>query len=435
MAAHSRPRILRAGKRAGSVRLRTDFDDSDSYPVLFAWMPIIKFKVAKRVLHFTSIAACVSVGAISLGGCAWIFPSMGPSSHDIEHSTGTAGLPAMRVVDVDAEVTHRLVAQRSRHLFSEVLSNSPDRLQPMGLGDLLAVSIWEATPATLFGSVELDSRGIPSPAHATTLPEQPVDGEGCITVPFAGRVPAAGKTLPDISAEIQRRLTGKANQPEVLVLQTRNVSSTVTVVGEVTTSTRVPLTATHERLLDALALAAGVRQPVNKTTIQITRGNGVYALPLETIIRDPRQNIPLQPGDVITAMFQPLSFTALGATGKNDEISFETQGISLAQALARSGGLIDQRSNPHGVFVFRLEPKNVSAETPLDGMGPVDDLTPVIYRIDLKDPRSLFWIQSFPIKDRDVLYVTNAPITELQKFLNLLFTFAYPVLTGVQATR
>jgi polysaccharide export outer membrane protein len=386
-------------------------------------------------MHFTTVAACLVLSAILLGGCASFLPSMGPSSHDIEHPAASSARPPIQIVDVDEDVTRQLVAQRSRQLFSEVLRSTPDRLQPMGLGDTLSVSIWEAAPATLFASVELNSTGSPAPAHATTLPEQPVDGEGCITVPFAGRVPADGKTLPEIAAEIKRRLAGKANQAEVLVLQLRNVSSTVTVVGEVTTSTRVPLTATHERLLDALATAAGVRQPVNKTTIQITRGENVFALPLETIIRDPRQNIPLQAGDVITALFQPLSFTALGATGKNDEISFETQGISLAQALARSGGLIDQRSNPHGVFVFRLEAKNVSAETPRDAAAAPGDLMPVIYRVNLMDPRSLFWIQSFPIKDRDVLYVTNAPVSDLQKFLNLVFTFAYPVLTGVEAAR
>jgi polysaccharide export outer membrane protein len=336
------------------------------------------------------------------------------------------------VIDVNEDVTRRLVAQRSRLLFSEVLTNRPEQLLPMGKGDYLSVTIWEAAPATLFGSVQLDARGIPAPAVATTLPEQPVDGEGCITVPFAGRVPAAGKTLPEISAEIKRRLTGKANQPEVLVLQSRNLSSSVTVVGEVTTSTRVPLTATHERLLDALAIAAGVRQPVNKTTIQLTRGDAVHSLPLETIIRDPRQNIALQPGDVVTALFQPLSFTALGATGKNEEINFETQGITLAQALARSGGLIDQRSNPRGVFIFRLEPKSTQTSIDPSQLSTAEGLVPVIYRVDLRDPRSLFWIQSFPVKDKDVLYVSNAPVWELQKFLNLLFTLAYPVQTGLQ---
>jgi polysaccharide biosynthesis/export protein len=381
--------------------------------------------------------ACLALSAISLAGCSTFFSSIGPSGKDIKNAADGRSLPPVQVVDVNEEVTQRLTAQRSRHLFSEVLSNRPDQLQPIGAGDFLAVTIWEAAPATLFGSVQINPTGIPAPSLPTTLPEQPVDGEGCITVPFAGRIPAAGKTLPEIAAEVKERLTKKANQPEVLVLLTRNLSSTVTVVGEVTTSTRVPLTAAHERLLDALAVAAGVKQPVNKTTIQITRGASVYALPLETIIQDPKQNVSLQSGDVITALFQPLSFTALGASGKNDEINFETQGISLAQALARSGGLIDSRSNPSGVFVFRLEKKSAESESGqgADVATTAQDMVPVVYRVDLKDPRSLFWIQNFPIKDRDVLYVSNAPAAELQKFLNLLFTLAYPVLTGVEAGR
>jgi polysaccharide export outer membrane protein len=383
--------------------------------------------------------ACLGLSALLLAGCSTFFPSIGPSRRDIDHAASRRSLPPIQLVDVNEEVTEHLAAQRSRHLFSEVLSSRADQLQPIGAGDSLVVSIWEATPATLFGSsVQINPTGIPSPSLPTTLPEQPVDGEGCITVPFAGRVPAAGKTLPDIAAEIKHRLAKKANQPEVLVLLSRNLSSAVTVVGEVTTSMRVPLTAAHERLLDALASAAGVKQPVNKTTIQITRGESVYALPLETIIQDPKQNVPLQSGDVITALYQPLSFTALGASGKNDEINFETQGISLAQALARSGGLIDSRSNPSGVFVFRLEPKRAQAAGEQAGSNPATptsakDLVPIVYRVDLKDPRSLFWIQNFPIKDKDVLYVSNAPEAELQKFLNLLFTLAYPVLTGIQA--
>jgi polysaccharide biosynthesis/export protein len=383
-------------------------------------------------MHFSLKSSGVALCALLLAGCAAYFPSIGPSRHDIEHSDAKTSIPPIPVIDVDEVVTRRLVAQRSLLLFSEVLTTRPDQLLPMGRGDFLTVTIWEAAPATLFGSMQLDPRGIPAPALATSLPEQPVDGEGCITVPFAGRVPAAGKTLPDISAEIKRRLTGKANQPEVLVLQSRNLSSSVTVVGEVTTSTRVPLTATHERLLDAIAIAAGVRQPVNKTTIQLTRGDAVHSLPLETIIKDPKQNIALQPGDVVTALYQPLSFTALGATGKNEEISFETQGITLAQALARSGGLIDQRSNPKGVFIFRLEPKSPQTPTEPTQLSTAEGLVPVIYRVDLRDPRSLFWIQSFPVKDKDVLYVSNAPVWELQKFMNLLFTLAYPVQTGLQ---
>jgi polysaccharide export outer membrane protein len=87
------------------------------------------------------------------------------------------------------------------------------------------------------------------------------------------------------------------------------------------------------------------------------------------------------------------------------------------------------------VFIFRLEPKSAQSGSESPPPATADGLIPVIYRVDLRDPRSLFWIQSFPVKDRDVLYVSNAPVWELQKFMNLLFTLAYPVQTGVQLSR
>jgi polysaccharide biosynthesis/export protein len=226
---------------------------------------------------------------------------------------------------------------------------------------------------------------------------------------------------------VVQRLKGKANQPQVLVRVIRNNTANVTVVGEVTSSTRMPLTARGERLLDALAAAGGVRQPVNKMTLQVTRGNQVQALPLDTIIRDPKQNIVLLPGDVVTSLFQPLSFTVLGATGKNEELNFEAQGISLAQALARAGGLQDARADAQGVFIFRLE-----SPAALELNGQIVPTTPegkipVIYRVNLKDPATFFVAQSFPVQNRDVMYVSNAPAAELQKFLNIVVSAIYPI--------
>jgi polysaccharide export outer membrane protein len=160
--------------------------------------------------------------------------------------------------------------------------------------------------------------------------------------------------------------------------------------------------------------------------LQVTRGETVQSLPLDTVIRDPLQNILLQPGDVITALYQPLSFTALGATGKSDEINFESKGISLAQALARVGGVIDSRANAEGVFIFRLETPDEKGDISAPAAG-LNGKVPVVYRINLKDPKTFFVAQSFQMRNRDILYVANAPSAELQKFLNLLFAAVYPV--------
>jgi polysaccharide export outer membrane protein len=158
-------------------------------------------------------------------------------------------------------------------------------------------------------------------------------------------------------------------------------------------------------------------------------------MPLESVIRDPNQNIFLMSGDVVTAMFQPLSFTALGATGKNEEVPFETKGITLSQALARAGGLQDVRADARGVFIFRFESP---ASMELGGKKPVmtpEGRVPVVYRLDLKNPASFFVAQSFPIYDKDVLFISNAPAAELQKFLGLIATTVYPVLGVVNAAQ
>ena len=392
--------------------------------------PLESSRATKSALMLrTRFLLLASVLAL-LSGCGGFLPTIGPSRSQIENAKPPPTAAAFQIIDVNDAITRQLLAQRSQRMFSETLGNRTIASRTVGAGDVLEVSIWEAAPATLFSTAPTTpaaSNAIAT-SHPMTLPEQPVDDEGFILVPFAGRIPASGKTLQQIEFEITNRLKGKANQPEVLVRMTRNYSSNATIVGEVNLSTRVQLVPGNERLLDALAAAGGVRQPVNKMTIQVTRADNVFSLPLETIIRDPKQNVPLVPGDVVTALFQPYSFTALGATGKNEEINFETQGITVAQALARSGGLIDLRSNPKGVFIFRFEPKNALSWPHEPVKTTADDLVPTVFRVDLTDPSSFFFIQSFPIENKDILYVSNAPITEIQKFLNVLFSVAYPIL-------
>jgi polysaccharide export outer membrane protein len=373
---------------------------------------------------------------ILLAGCAGL-PTSGPDANEIM-MTGVApsdSKQSLQIIDVDDNVTRQLLTLRNQKLFSELLGNDHGKPIQVGAGDTLEVSIWEAMPATLFGTGLPDARGVQSTSRVTVIPEQVVNRKGTINIPFAGVIQAGGSSIQKIESDIAARLKNKANQPQVLVRSVRNASSMVTIVGEVTASTRMPLTPLGEKLLDALAAAGGVRQPVNKTTIQVTRGTSVQSLPLEMVIRDPGQNVPLQPGDVVTALFQPFSFTAMGATGKNEEINFEAQGISLAQALARSGGLLDSRANAQGVFIFRYEKKDALNWPMQPVITTPENLVPVIYRINLKNPKNFFVMQSFPVKNNDLLYVTNAPVTELQKFLNVVFSVSYPVLSAIQATK
>jgi polysaccharide export outer membrane protein len=393
-----------------------------------------KWKAMSR-LSYGALWATYVAGAVMLAGCAGAIPTSGPSRSQIDRVQSAPDAAGIQIVDLTDSVARKLFAERRSADFATTLGGNTAFSQQLGIGDAVEVSIWEAPPAALFSPASGEGKSIGTGSQVTALPEQIVDGDGNITVPFIGSVRAAGRTPTQLQRDIVGRLRGIAHDPQVLVRLASNATSYVTVVGDVATNKRMPLSARGERVLDALAFAGGARESVDKVTVQVTRGDVVASLPMQSLIRDPRQNVPLHAGDVVTAVFQPYSFTVLGATGKNQEVNFEAQGVSLAQALARAGGLEDSRSDVRGVFIFRFEDSNALTWPTTPVRTTADGKVPVIYRVDLRDANSFFVAQNFMMDNKDLLYVSNAPVTEWQKVLNLFFSVAYPVVTGVQTFR
>lgn len=379
-----------------------------------------------RITAFVLAAVC----GTALTGCA-SFGASGPSGKAVRNAAAMDG--RIKLVELTEPVARRVMAGQQRASLAEALGDAPLRGTVVGPGDILDVAIWEAPPAALFGTSVIDTRlssGLPAVAKSADIPQQMVDGEGRITVPFIGSISVTGRTPRDVAREIAARLSGKANDPQVIVRIAENQAAQVTVVGDVVNSRHVSLTTKGERLLDALASAGGVRQPVDKMTIQITRGGKVATQPLSAVIRDPLQNIRLGANDVVTALYQPYSFQALGAFGINAEVNFEATGLTLAQALGRIGGLQDNRADIKGVFIFRLEdPAVLDPELAASAPTTPDGKIPVIYRVDMANPATFFVAQGFPIQNRDVLYVSNAPLVDILKFVNVVSSMAFSVVS------
>ena len=390
----------------------------------------------QRSASLLRITVAVAAAA-TLSACS-VMSASGPTARGVNSADrGSVANADIKIIDVTDAVARQVIASSRSALFSESLGDGRPVGSVIGKGDVLDIAIWEAPPAALFGTVggvaDMASSG--TIARGTSLPPQMVNVDGRIPLPFAGAIQAAGRTPQQIERDIVARLATKAHQPQAIVRLVQNAAANVTVVGDVASSMRVPLTAKGERLLDILASAGGVKQPVGKMTIQITRGEHVASLPLETVIRDPQQNIRMQADDVVTALFQPYSFTVLGATRTNAELPFEGTGITLAQALGRAGGLQDARADVRGVFLFRLEkPEALDPAVRTGARTTPDGLVPVIYRIDMKDPATFFVAQSFPIRNKDVLYVSNAPLADLQKFVSIISSMVFPVVSIENAT-
>lgn len=388
-------------------------------------------------LPLVVLTAALLAGCSSLGSSG---PRAGRVASVADTTVDNSQIVLVNLTDTVARQV--IEAQRADSFlgaFGDVQSNEP----VIGPGDTIDISIWEAPPAALFGAAvggggafSTGSVLMPATSQSSTIPAQMVTQSGTITVPFVGTLRAAGRTGRQLEQEIVSRLVGKAHLPQAMVRISSNRSSNVTVVGDVANSTITPLTAKGERLLDALAAAGGVKQPTAKVTLRLTRGSKTVTQPLDAVLLDPSQNIHLQAGDVITALFQPYTFVSLGAVGTNTEVPFEATGLTLAQALARSGGLQDSRADTKGVFIFRLEQPEALPEDLVRGRQLTPDgRIPVIYRVDLGDPRSFFVAQGFPIRNKDVLYVSNAPLADLQKFVSIVSSMAFSIIGVTNAVR
>jgi polysaccharide export outer membrane protein len=367
--------------------------------------------------------------ACLLADCSAL-PTAGPTVHELLGQAVENNRARFDVVDVDSDVVATLLKQPSESLAARFKKYGRPPNPKIGIGDAVSVTIWEAAPGGLFAGAKAGEAA--TGATSVTIPAQLVGQDGAISVPYAGRIPVAGRTPPEVQAIVEQRLADKAIEPQAIVTLVDSVTNTVTVSGEVISGARLQLSLKGDRLLDLIAEAGGAKAPVYQTFVRLSRGGVTATVAMATLVSNPAENIYAWPGDVLTLIQVPQSFSVLGATGQNAQLPFTAEKMTLVEALAKAGGLIDQRSDPAGVFLFRYEPAAVvdALKAPILATGP-GGTSPVVYRLDLSDAHAYFLAQRFPVEDKDIIYVANAQLNEIRKFFELVSTLTGPVLTGV----
>ncbi|KGQ45226.1 sugar ABC transporter substrate-binding protein [Gallibacterium anatis] len=374
----------------------------------------------------------ITISCCLLVSCANL-PTSGPNKGSIEKvEQQNTNIPAVQLIKLDDKVIGDTPFQVQS--FKQLGSSKQHYQGVVNAGDLLDITLWEAPPAILFGSV-LSESGISS-SQSTRLPEQMVSNNGRVTIPFVGSLRVAGKTPEQIQTDIVNRLQSIANQPQAIVRVVKNNSANVTVLTK-SSAVRMPLTTYGERVLDAVTAAGGTSGELQDIAVQLTRNNQVKTISLAKLAREPQENILLRSGDVLSLINNSLSFTAMGAVGNSKEIRFSAEGLSLAEAIGRLGGLNDDRADPRGVFIFRYVPFEempLSKQNEWQAKGYHQGMKiPTVYQANLLEPQSMFWIQQFPIRDKDIVYVSNAPLAEYQKFIRMIFGATTPAVSAVNS--
>jgi polysaccharide biosynthesis/export protein len=378
--------------------------------------------------HFRSGIFILAVATL-LTGCG--LPAAGPQASDIVSQESPQGaLSGYVLVDVDERIASVSASQPRESFKRAFTTGSPPPDLRIGVGDSVVVTIWEAGSGGLFSAAP-DDRSLSAGSRTATIPAQVVDRDGTIEIPYAGRLTVAGLTPAAVEDAIVQALAHKAIQPQVVVTIAKNLSNTASVGGEVSSAARVPLTTKGDRILDVIASAGGIRIPATDAFIQLTRGRRTVSVAYNAILAHPQENIYVMPGDDITVVRDPQTFTAFGGTGKNAQVPFDAAGITLEEAIAKAGGLLDYRADPTGIFLLRFEPTRLVAQlAPSRDMPSQGDLVPVVYRLNFKDANSFFLARSFPMRDKDILYVANSASDPVQKFLTLVGTITAPAITG-----
>jgi polysaccharide export outer membrane protein len=364
------------------------------------------------------------------GGCAGL-PNAGPRVSQVMDQAASDEARRMGVVLVELTPgTLDILKARHPNSLSTIFGEGAPAPAVIGIGDVLSVSLWEAGAGTLFSSPVVAGQALP-PSRGSVLPNQTVQPDGMISIPFAGRIAVAGLEPAAAERVIAARLAGKATDPQVLVSVVSGVASSVTIAGGASGGARVPLSVRGDRILDVLASAGGLRIPPDDAVIYLTRSGRTVAIAYDAILDDPTENIFLMGSDLITVVSRPAAFLAFGAVQRNGQIPFDARDINLAEAVAKAAGLSDSRADPAGIFLFRYEDaaliqKIAPGRTPAGG-APV----PVIYRLDLSDSAQYFLARQFAVTDKDILYVAGAPLNDLQKFFGVIGTILAPAANAV----
>jgi polysaccharide biosynthesis/export protein len=297
----------------------------------------------------------------------------------------------------------------------------------VGVGDTVSITIFESAAGGLFIPNDAGSR----PGNYVSLPSQTVDQKGYIAVPYAGAILAKGRTLGAIQAEIVKKLSSRAIEPQAVISVTSQASNQVTVIGQVGSPGKLNINAAGDRVLDILSRSGGIANAGYETFVTLQRHGSKATIYFLNLVTDPKENIYVAPEDTLYVYQEQRSFTAFGASGTSGQFKFEQEHVLLSDAVGKAGGLLDSQADPGQVLLYRLEHRSnlEKMQMNLSAFAPDVLEIPTIYRANFRDPSSFFVAKKFYVHDRDVLYVTNADKVELFKFLALITG-----ITGAAAT-
>lgn len=317
----------------------------------------------------------------------------------------------------------------------------------IGSQDILSISVWGQTELTM------PSGGFQSPEAAGHR----VNKQGDFFFPFAGKIKAVGKTTEQVRLDLTRKLSKYYPNPQVRVSIAAYKNQRASISGQVMKPSIFEINDIPLTVRDMIAKAGGLRSlSVRNNGVSRNKsksyGSGNYNLsytssgsnafektesPEKALLTrmsskkkilidlkalfekgDKSQNYVLHGGDSLhiflpehqqqedseEALIKLRKVFVLGEVKKSGTIVMDDYGSSLAEALSERGGINENTANAKGIFVVRSDAKSKKR-------------LPIVFQLELKGVHSMILAEKFALHERDIVYVTAAPVSRWNRII------------------
>jgi polysaccharide export outer membrane protein len=239
---------------------------------------------------------------------------------------------------------------------------------------------------------------------ANELSGRVVNSDGKFFFPYVGAVQAAGRTVQDIQQTITQGLRSVIRNPQVDVSVFRFRSQRVVVSGEVRTPGAVPITDVPPTLAEIVSSAGGLTTEADLGNVTVTRGNSTVRSDLYSYFYngDQSNNLRLQAGDVVNVPDRRFNKVfVLGEVSRPNSLVMPRGRLTLAEALADSGGVNPLTANAGQIYVIRD-----------------NGAKPQIFHLNASTPDALVMADQFNLRQRDVVFVDSVPVVRWSRIVS-----------------
>lgn len=274
------------------------------------------------------------------------------------------------------------------------------------VGDRVDITIWDSQENSL----------LTNPAEkSTVLSNVEVGPNGAVFVPYVDEVFIRGMTPASARARIQSRLEPIVPSAQVQLSMTQGRGNSVELVGGVSRPGTFPMPSRNYKVLGLIADGGGISPSLRNPRVRLLRQSATYEISADALLDAGTYNALLQPGDTVIVEADDHTFTALGASGREDLIDFPKDDLSALEAISLMGGLTDNRADLKGVLVLReYSVKHLRS----DGSAP--RMQQVVFTFDLTTADGLFAARKFLVHPDDTVLATESPITSAQVVFGLI---------------